>query len=148
MSTQWLAIQSFQHSQNLLAAINTLAIHIKSKLAGVLDGEPPETVENARGIIAAFLNDLKTFVEEAAETRPMIGADTRLRQLAKSFLAAKRDRRRFHSAWFRKALPKPEELLDAESPEERRALLESLTELRTLIEEHVQADELRILGDF
>ena len=89
MSTQWLAIQSFQHSQDLLAAINTLAIHIKSKLAGVLDGEPPEAVENARGIIAAFLNDLKTFVEEASEAKPVIGADIRLRQLAKSFSAAK-----------------------------------------------------------
>jgi len=146
MSTQWLAIQSFQHSQDLLAAINTLAIHIKSKLAGVLDGEPPEAVENARGIIAAFLNDLKTFVEEASEAKPVIGADTRLRQLAKSFLAAKG--RRFHSALFRKTLPKPEELLDAKSAEERRTLLESLADLRTLIEEHVQADELRILGDF
>ena len=157
MSTQWLAIQSFQHSQDLLDAINTLSIHIKLKLAGLADEQRAKAAAKARETLASFLESFEVIIQESDRVKggPVLGTDPRLRQLAKSFAAAKSDRQRFRSMLFTKTIPELVMLLravGAEGENERfssfgHALVESLRELRILLEEHVHGDTGQILGE-
>ena len=149
MKAQWLAVQSFHHSQDLLDAINTLSIYIKLWLAGIPDEGRGGAAERARETLASFLKELQTVVQEAGqiEAKPVMGADPRLRQLAKSFMEAKRDRHRFRSVLFRNTLPHVEQLLCSDTEEDRRSLLQCLQELRVLLEEHIHVDAARILGE-
>ena len=57
MSTHWLAIQSFQQSQELLSAINTFSIHHKLTYKGYLDTNRKESAEQATEILAAFFQN-------------------------------------------------------------------------------------------
>jgi len=150
MSIQWLAVKSFQHSQDLLAAINTLSIHLKLEAAGNTDTAHAAQASEAREVLSSFLEMLAPVVADAerGETKPVLGADPRLRQLAKSFVSAKRNRYRFHSALFRDTFARVQQLLDSPKEEDRQPLLECLGELRVLIEEHVQMDAERVLGEF
>jgi hypothetical protein len=150
MSTDWLAIQSFQRSQDLLAAINTLSIHTKLRLSGVADEERAEAAAEARGKLASFLEDFTKIVNQAeqAEGGILLGIDPRLQQLARSFVTAKRNRNRFHSTLFTRSPSETAGLLTSTDEEDQQALVESLTDLRTLVEEHMHTDTARILEDF
>ncbi len=150
MSTDWLAIQSFQRSQDLLAAINTLSIHTKLRLSGVADEERAKAASEARGKLASFLEAFEKIVQQAeqAEGGALLGIDPRLQQLARSFVTAKRDRNRFHSMLFTQSPSETVGLLASTDEKDQQALVESLADLRTLVEEHVQTDTARILEDF
>lgn len=150
MSTQWLAVQSFQHSQDLLTAINTLSIHIKLGLAGIPDEGRAESAKQARENLTSFLKELEQVVQKAeqGETKPVLGADPRLRQLAKSFIEARRNWRRFHSLLFRNTFSHVQQLLNSDKEEDLRSLLQCLKELRMLLEEHVHTDVVQLLGEF
>ncbi|MFO1432077.1 MAG: hypothetical protein U1F76_18365 [Candidatus Competibacteraceae bacterium] len=150
MSVQWLAVQSFQHSQDLLAAINALSIYLKLEASGLSDDKQTESAKQARNVLMSFLKTLKPVVSEieGEELKPVLGVDPRLRQLAKSFLSAKRNHRRFRSALFKNQFSQFEQLLQSKQAEDREPLLESLKELRVLIEEHVHVDADRVLGEF
>jgi hypothetical protein len=150
MNSEWLAIQSFQQSQDLLTAINTLSIHTKLELRGHKDEERAESVAQAREILASFLKDFEQVIEqvEQAGNGPLLGVDPRLRQLAKSFAHARRERHRFRSRLFRKPISDAMNLLASTDKRDQQALIECLSELRTLVEEHMQADTARILKDF
>ncbi len=149
MSTEWLAVQSFQHSQAVLGAINTLSIHLKLNLAGIPDQERAEEAAKARETLTSFLKELETVVDELEreETKPVVGADPRLRQLGESYIEAKRDRRRFHSALFRDNLSNVRQLLQSDQAEDQKRLLKNLEELRVLIEEHIHDDAIQLLGE-
>lgn len=58
MSTDWLNIQSFQQSQELLSAINTLSIHHKLTGKGYLDTNRKEEAEQAVETLVAFFKKL------------------------------------------------------------------------------------------
>jgi hypothetical protein len=150
MSIKWLAVKSFQHSQDLLAAINALSINLKLASAGKTDGEHAAQATQARETLGSFLTMLEPVVADAegGETKPVLGADPRLRQLAKSFVSAKRNRHRFHSALFRDTFTRVQQLLYSPHEEDRQPLLECLGELRVLIEEHVHTDAEQVLGEF
>ena len=62
MSTQWLDIQSFQQSQELLSAINTLSIHRKLTDKGYLDTNRKESAEQAIETLVAFFQKLDKIV--------------------------------------------------------------------------------------
>lgn len=149
MSTQWLAIQSFQQSQDLLAAINTLSIHTKLEIAGINDEQRAESAKRAREILASFLETFEKVIHQAEQARdePLVGVDPRLRQLAKSFVNARRDKRRFHSTLFTKPISDMPYLLASTEEKDQQALVECLTEFRVLVEEHVHTDARRILGE-
>ena len=149
MSVQWMAVQSFQKSQDLLAAINALSIHLKLGAAGLSDDERAERAHQARKTLTSFLETLEPVIDKIAsgESKPLLGVDPRLRQLAKNFLAAKRNHRRFHSALFQNRFSQFKQILTSERTEDRESLLESLNELRMLIEEHVHTDTERVLGE-
>ena len=149
MSTQWMAIRSFQHGQDILTAINTMPIRTKLKLAKNPDREREEAVARARETLDAFLREMGQIIQRVEEEgpKPLLGVDARLRQLARSFAAARKDPRRFRSELFQNNLSRARELLYAEGESDRRELLEFLQELRTLLEEHVNADATRLLRE-
>lgn len=150
MSTDWLAIQSFQRSQDLLAAINTLSIHTKLRLSGVADEERAEATAEAREKLASFLETFEKIVQQAeqAEGGMLLGIDPRLQQLVRSFVTAKRDKGRFHSTLFTQSPSDAVDLLASTDEEDQQALVECLTDLRTLVEEHIYTDTQRILSQF
>jgi len=149
MTPEWLAIQSFQRNQDLLNAINTLSIHTKLGRRGHTDEDRAESTAQAREILASFLKNLAQVVDQAEQTGsgPLLGVDPRLRQLAGDFSRA-RQGARFCSRLFREPLSDTVDLLTSTEPTDQQALVESLSELRTLIEEHVQTDVVQILEDF
>jgi len=150
MSTDWLAIQSFQRSQDLLAAINTLSIHTKLKMNEHTDEERAESVTEARETLTSFLKGFEQLVERAEQAGdgPLLGVDPRTSQLARSFAHARRERRRFRSCLFREPISSTVDLLISTDETDQQTLVECLSELRTLVEEHVQTDTARIFRDF
>ncbi|MGH8543782.1 MAG: hypothetical protein ACREX3_09165 [Gammaproteobacteria bacterium] len=149
MSVQWLAVQSFQHNQDLLAAINKLSIHLRLQLEGNEDAVRAGEANKAREMLSSFFRELETLVKdtEGGEDVPVLGANPRLRQLARSFVRAKRNRRRFRSSLFRNGTGCFQQLLHSNTKEDRQALLESLEDLRVLVEEHMHVDMERVLGE-
>ena len=149
MSVQWLAVKSFQHNQDLLAAINKLSIHLRLQLEGNEDAERAGEANKAREMLSSFFRELETLVNdtERGEEVPVLGANPRLRQLARSFVKAKRNRHRFRSSLFRNGAGCFQQLLQSNTKEDRQELLESLEELRVLVEEHMHVDAERVLGE-
>jgi hypothetical protein len=145
VTTEWLAIQSFQYSQNLLSAINTLSIHTKLYLAGIPDEERAEAADRARETLASFLEELEPMVQEEEKGNVVLGIDPRRHQLVKSFIFA-RNRNRFHSILFQGKSSRVQELLRSDERKDLRSLLPCLEELRVLLEEHIRADAMQILG--
>lgn len=149
MSTQWLTVQSFERSQEVLSAVNTLSIHLKLRRAGVSDEERTEAATRARETLITFFTRLDAVVREAqrGEATPLLGVDPRLRQLVKSFINAKRDQRRFHSVLFQRMPADMMPLFVSEEEGDQEALIHCLAEFRVILEEHVYEDTARILGE-
>lgn len=148
MRAQWLTVQSFQHGQDLLSAINALSMHLKLTEEGVSDERRAKEAEEARGKLASFLDELEKLVGESdrGKASPVLGKDPRTRQLAESFMEARRERARFRSVLFRDDIPRARRLLYSDAEEDREPLLRCLQELRLLVQEHVQADATQIMG--
>ena len=111
MSVKWLSFQSFQHSQELISAINTLLIHLKLKESGIPDHARAEKAKQAHREILDFLDSFEKVVSdvESGATKPTLGTDTRFRQLAKNFVKATGNHRRFKSILFQNKIAKFEE---------------------------------------
>ena len=150
MNTEWLAIQSFQRNQELLAAINILSIHTKLALAGVRDEQTSTAVKAARDEVASFLTRLEPIVDRAEQTEDsaLVGIDPRLGELARSFVTARHNRKRFRSRLLKKAPSDVVSLLDSTDEKEQRRLLEFLSDLRHLIESHAHTDADIVLEAF
>ena len=149
MSTRWLAAQSFQHSQDLVTAINIVSIHLKLRLAGIPDADRIPAAQRARETLASFFQQLDSLVQAArqGEMGPTLGVSPRLRQLVKNFIAAQRDHHRFQSALFQKTPSEMQRLLASDTEEDQHALIECLKEMRTLLEEHVWADTSQLMRE-
>jgi hypothetical protein len=149
MSIRWLTVQSFQQSQDLLAAVNALSIHLKSELARIPDEERAAAAEQARELLSSFFDQFEVILNkvEHEDEEPVLGADPRLRQLARNFIEARRNRRRFHSELFACSSAHIKHLLHSKGDGDKRALVQCLADLRVLLEEHLQVDAERMLGD-
>lgn len=149
MSTQWLTVRSFQQSQELLEAINALSIHLKLKLVGVKDQDREEEARKSQGVLREFLGELDAFVGAAGDAaiRPVTGADARTRQLARSFVQARRDRGHFHSVLFRNSPGQLCQMLGRDDTKNQQVVLECLDELRRLLEAHIHNDARKIIGE-
>lgn len=149
MSTQWLDIQSFQQSQELLSAINTLSIHRKLTSRGYLDKKRKEAAEQARETLVDFFHKLDKIVQdiEDGHRKPVLGIDARLRHLAENYVQAKRTHGQSRSLFLELPLSKVRDLFYSERAEDRREVLKVLAEFRELLEEHVSVDAKRLMGD-
>ncbi len=147
MSTHWLAIQSFQQSQEILSAINTLSIHRKLTDKGYLDTNRKESAEQARETLVAFFQKLDKIVQniEDGHRKPIVGVDTRFRHLAENYVQAKRAQS--HSPFLELSLSQVRNLFYSENFEDRSKVLAVLVAFRELLEEHVGVDAKRLLGD-
>lgn len=149
MSVRWLSFQSFQYSQELISAINTLVIHLKLEASGVGDGVREEKAKQAQANILFFLESFEKIVSEvkARNSKPTLGRDVRTRQLAESFVKATSNRRRFQSILFQNEIARFRDLLSEQKKENIQVLIESLEELRLLVEEHLYEDMEQVLGE-
>lgn len=149
MSVRWLSFQSFQHSQELISAINTLLIHVKLAASGDDDRTREEKSQQAHQRILSFLESFEKVVSEveAGNAKANLGTDVRIRQLARSFVKATNNSRRFQSILFRNKISKFRCLLSEDKKENGQALIESLEELRLLVEEHLSDDMEQVLGE-
>lgn len=149
MSTHWLDIQSFQQSQELLSAINTLSIHRKLTDKGHSDTNRKEAAEQALETLIAFFEKLDKIVQdiEDGHRKPILGVDARLRHLAENYVYAKRSRGQYYSPLLAHPLSQVGQLFYSELPEDSREALKVLEVFRELLEEHVSIDAKRLLGD-
>ena len=149
MSTHWLNIQSFQQSQELLSAINTLSIHRKLTDRGHPDMNRKRAAEQAKEILVAFFQKLAKIVQDIGDghRKPVLGVDARLRHLAENYVHAKRTRGQFYSPFLEHPLSQVGQLFYSERPEDRREALKVLAAFRELLEEHISVDTTRLLGE-
>ena len=151
MNADWIAIQSFHRSQELLTAINELSIHLKLEAAGIADVKQSERAEAGKRKLVDFLRRLKPLLETAEESdrEPVTGADSRLRQLAQRLAEARRvSGRGTSSPLLKRSVSQMISLLESKEPEDRHLILEGLRDLRRLLDEHLETDTRALVGGF
>ena len=149
METKQLAIQSFERSQSILERLNKLLIHLKLKQKGIGDQQPAEDIRLAKEAVKTFLAKLSTLVLSAEQdVNALTGVDGRYRNLIRKFAEAQNRTSRYRSALFRKDPKAVLAILDSPGPEEMPKLIESLTEFRALLEDHLSSDTRELLGEF
>lgn len=148
MSNSWLAAESFDRGQRLIQATNRLSIQVKLMLVGVQDDERAAAAEQARDELRAFLGDFVGWIAEAeqAPTSLVMGIDPRLHQLVRT-IVSQRHRWPPRSLFYQLPMEQVRELLDATTPHELQQLLECLQELRAVLEDHLHADVVGLLGE-
>ena len=148
MSKHLLNVQSFQQSQELLSAINTLSIHRKLNLKGYPDLNRKDAAEQARETLVAFFEKFDKIAQdiEGGYRKPILGVDARLRHLAENYVRAKRNKGSSSSPLVEHSLSQVGPLFDSGCPEDCRQALEILAAFRDLLEEHVSVDAALLLG--
>ncbi|MCG8446376.1 MAG: hypothetical protein MI753_11730 [Hyphomicrobiales bacterium] len=146
METKWLTVQSFQRDQNLLDQINKLLIYYKLQSEGINSSFKDKEINDAIDLVQKFLTRLSQLVKSLEEKKgeALTGTDYRLRNLARNFVDAKGKRRKYKSLLF-KASPDPV-LEMMKTRDNDKALIDSLSELRMLIEDHISTDSSEIFG--
>ena len=148
MESKWLTVQSFERSQNLLELINKLLIHLKLADLGIDDKTAPEEIEESKKLLTNFLQNLNALaLSLEKDSDALTGADLRLRKLVRNFLAARNRGSKFKSALFLNPPSKILEFLNSTDKLEREKLIESLTELRVLLEDHSALDARDLIGE-
>jgi len=139
MSQEWLNIQSFFTDHELIRAINDLSIAVKLDLAGVRDVERVQRAQKARQILHTFLTRLSE-IESEGGREVVLGVDARFQSLTEALASARQDSTRFSSVLMREGAAGALALLDANETPAKQKLLESLAELRRVVEQHQQVD--------
>jgi hypothetical protein len=148
MSDKWLSAQNFERSFHLVSAINTVSIHSKLEAAGIDDSARLADVEEAQEYLVRFLRTLSPMVRDPGGTSEGLvdGADPRLGDLARGFLAAQTERPAATSLYG----VSPEEicrLVESSEPSDQEKLLVCLRDLRGLLEQHIRADAAEVFGE-
>ena len=148
MSTHWLNIQSFQQSQELLSAINTLSIHRKLNLNGNPDLKRKDAAERARKTLIVFFERLDKIAQdlEDGHREPVLSVDARLRHLVEIYVQAKRNQGPSSTPFKEHSLSEVGQLFDSKHPQDWHQALTLLAAFRDLLEEHVSVDATRLLG--
>lgn len=149
MENKWLSIQSFQRNQSLLDYISKVVIYLKLTGKNLDSKISIEEVNHAKGIIAKFLtklNGLVISVENDAND-PLTGVDLKLRSFAKSFVDARSRRTKFKSPLFVGNIEHIQTLLNSDAEENRAALIDSLNDLKLLLDEQVSLDTKEIISE-
>jgi uncharacterized membrane protein YccC len=139
MSQEWLNIQSFFTDHDLIRAINDLSIAVKLELAGVEDQERARRAGEARKVLRGFLGQLAE-LEGGDGREVLLGIDARFQSLTDALASARQDTARFNSVLMREGAAVALPLLEAGDTESKAKLLDSLSELRRVVEQHQQAD--------
>ena len=149
--TKHLSVQSFQRNQGLLEALNNFLIYLKLKSKGLDSKFKAEKIEEAKTTILLFLKQLNAVVSEdhkmEAPSIRLLGLDTRFKSLVSQFNEAKGKKRRFKSVLFRQNPTPVIQMLKEDEMNNAKELIDSLTELGNLIEDHLSTDTSAVIGD-
>lgn len=147
MSQEWLDIQSFFSDHEVLRAITDLSLGIKYELAGIQDADREKRLLTSRAVLGDFLKRLEK-IAGRAESDQVLSLDYRSKELIDAFQLARSDSTNYHSVLMRSGVRAGVELLDASDRPSKKALLESLEELRRIVTRHQQANLSAIVEDF
>lgn len=149
MSTNWLAAVSFQQGQDILHAINTLSIHRKLRLRGIPDEERDEKARQAKDYLTDFFKNFGSLVREVQKEKqhPVTGVNPRMNRLAHEFISSSRKTKHFRQL-SSLSIEQITSLIDSEKEEDQELSIKCLSELRSLIEQHMHTDANQILGKF
>jgi hypothetical protein len=148
MENKWLTIQSFERNQNLLELINKLLIHFKLAEKGIDDKLTSEEVDESKKSLTTFLKSLSSMAMSVEkESDALTGVDVRLRKLVRNFMDARNRGLKFKSALYMNSPSKVLEFLNSTDKIERAQLIDGLTELRGLLEDHVASDTRDLIGE-
>lgn len=148
MKNDWLTASSFERMFSLVSAINTLSISAKLKIAEVASPISIHEVEQARSILNEFLSNLQDVMQNAEKEQYgiVVGTDPRLGELALQYMTEQK-RLPPRSKLFTLSISQLKELIYSDQSGTLNELIDCLEALRTLIEQHTQADVAGILGD-
>jgi hypothetical protein len=147
MSEEWLDIQGFIADHEVLQAINDLSIGTKLELAGVRDPTIEAGIPAARTILERFLTELDAAAQAVAQDDSRI-CDRNQRELAQAFQQARSDQSNFGSVLVRSGAKAGAALLGAADKPAKRALVESLDELRRIVSGHQSTTLAAIIEEF
>ena len=144
----WLVSQSLERSLDIISAINRVSIHSKLRLAGMEDTTTPEEIRGAREALTSFLGTLSELIEKAegSEDKIAFGADPRLSTLARKFLY-------YPAQGTGSVLYHPEDLkelkvlLEEGDAAQHDVLVARLAHLRSVLEQHAQADAAIVFNE-
>lgn len=144
----WLVSQSLERSLDIISAINRVSIHSKLRLAGMEDTTTPEEIRGAREALTSFLGNLSELIEKAegSEDKIAFGADPRLSTLARKFLS-------YPAQGTGSVLYHPEDLkelkvlLEEGDAAQHDVLVGRLAHLRSVLEQHAQADAAIVFNE-
>lgn len=146
MDSKMLSIRSFEKNQALLSLINKLITHLKLKSYGVNDNITLEEIEKAKYILKTFLLSVNKAISEVRDGSKILkGVDLRERTFIRKYIDAKKKPRQYKSVLFKKSPSDVITMLDKD--DDADALIESLTDLRNLINEHIAIDLKDLVGD-
>lgn len=147
MDSKWLSIQSFERNQGLIEDINQVILSFKFKLLGkpVRSGSEGET-DKAWGHLERLIPKLIAFSKTDTKNA-ILGIDSRYRSFVRSFVEAQSRSTKFRSKLFDR--DRAEELLSQiENPrtrEDYEAIINSLSDLRVIVEDHNSLDLRELL---
>jgi hypothetical protein len=148
MDAKWLSVQSMKLNQSIIGAINILSIHFKLALRQMEDVKSQQQIGEAKTVIQDWIVefDRNLSAYEQNSYQALAGVSPRQQQLVKRFEAAKR-KGEFSSKLFCENPQKLIELMSAKEPAQITELLQSLNDLRILLEEHNQMDIQNLVPD-
>lgn len=144
-----LSIQNFYSNQDVLSAINQLLIHLDLHGTGIDDKIEIIKIDNAKNIVRQYLRKLNKNLEEynKDKSKPMIGIDAKQRGFIKSFVDAKKSSNRYKSVLFKKNINALEALMQEDYYENKEEIINSLSELSTLLEEQTSFDIKKVIAE-
>lgn len=147
MSEEWFDIQGFITDNEVVQAITDLSIGLKLELAGVTDEVAGSRLLEARALVERFLVNLDAAVESVSRDDSNL-CDRNQRELAEAFQSARADQANFRSVMIRSGAKASTGLLSASDKPSKRALIESLEELRRIIGGHQSTKLAAIIEEF
>lgn len=148
MESKMLSIRSFEKNQKLLSVINKIIIHERLKSFGEDDRITQEEINQAKEELISFFDGINKIIGDNYKgTRAITGADFRERAFIRNFIDAKNKSQKFKSILFKESPSSVIELLKSPNQENSKKLIDALTDLRTLIDEHLVIDIKDLVGD-
>jgi hypothetical protein len=145
MESKMLSIRSFEKNQNLIGLINKLVTHYQLKMHEINDGLSELDIQKAKITLKNFLNSVDKATIDVDKESKILGVDLRERTFIRKYIDARKKHKQYKSILFKKS-PK-EVVLLLENDQEKNLLIESLIDLRNLINEHIAIDLKDLVGD-
>ncbi|HEX2846252.1 MAG TPA: hypothetical protein VHN59_06865 [Chitinophagaceae bacterium] len=147
MDSKMLSIRSFERNQTLIAMINKVITHLRLKVHGISDDLDSTEISNAKNVLIRFLESInKAFKEDPHGAKILKGADMRERSFIRKYFDARKKPKQYKSLLFKKSPKEVVNLLTIGSANNDQ-LIESLIDLRSLINEHLAIDLKDLVGD-